>query len=79
MEDGTRTHLAASFVSGLVATFCGQPIDMVKTQMQNQSQANRLYTNSFACVYQIAKADGARSLWRGFLPRYVPPRPPCAC
>jgi solute carrier family 25 aspartate/glutamate transporter 12/13 len=65
-----------SFIKGLVAGLTGAfavyPIDVVKTQMQNQnSNVNKLYKNGFDCFQKLWKHGKFKSLYRGCTPQMI--------
>jgi len=64
-----------SFLSGLVAgaigAFVVYPIDVVKTQMQNQTPNNKLYSNGFDCWRQLWRQGGIKSFYRGCAPQMI--------
>jgi len=76
LKEGFPTHLAASLVSGLVATFFAAPIDFIKTRMQGQpidpkTGRGILYKNSLNCISKTIKNEGFFALWTGLLPHYL--------
>jgi len=76
LDDGFPTHLAASLVSGLIATFFAAPIDFIKTRMQGQpidpkTGRGLVYKNSINCVVQTIRKEGFFSLWTGLVPHYL--------
>ena len=48
------SEAAKSFISGgcggMAAVIVGQPMDMIKVQLQNQSVSNPMYTGTFDCA-----------------------------
>ena len=63
------SEAAKSFISGgcggMAAVVVGQPMDMIKVQLQNQSVKNPLYTGTFDCAKKMIAKDGFRGLYRG--------------
>jgi solute carrier family 25 carnitine/acylcarnitine transporter 20/29 len=55
----------AGLATGVVATFCVTPVEMVKCRLQAQTEAAKIYKNSFQCVKSIIKDSGVRGLYRG--------------
>ena len=64
-----------TFLTGLIAgsigAFAVYPIDVVKTQMQNQTSINKLYLNGFDCWKQLWKQGGIKSFYRGCIPQMI--------
>lgn len=64
-----------TFLTGLVAgsigAFAVYPIDVVKTQMQNQTSTNKLYSNGFDCWRQLWKQGGIKPFYRGCIPQMI--------
>jgi len=50
-------------LSGMIATCCVQPIDLIKTRMQLASSTQ--YKNSMDAFVSIAKAEGVKNLYKG--------------
>jgi solute carrier family 25 uncoupling protein 27 len=83
--DNVLTHTVASVMSGLIATICSCPADVVKTRMMNQnnirptllaatppkSPTSELYKNSLHCLTQTIKKEGFLALYKGFLPTWA--------
>jgi solute carrier family 25 oxoglutarate transporter 11 len=53
-----------SGLSGMIATCCVQPIDLVKTRMQLASGTTK-YKNSLDALLTIARTEGVRNLYKG--------------
>lgn len=68
-EDGLKCHVVSSMIAGLVATLATQPVDVVKTRIQNMKQGQNM--GVISCLAQIARTEGVPALWRGFLPAYA--------
>jgi len=76
IRDGFPTHLVASLLCGLVATFLASPIDFIKTNLQAQPIDPRTgkgvyYSSSFDCLIKTVKNEGILALWRGVWPHYL--------
>jgi len=60
---------AKSFISGgcggVASVIVGQPMDMIKVQLQNQSVTNPMYNGTFDCAKKMIAKDGFRGLYRG--------------
>ncbi|KAF5096875.1 hypothetical protein D0Z00_002612 [Geotrichum galactomycetum] len=59
----TKSHLASGFISGLTSSVLLQPLDLLKTRVQ-QSKSTTLTS-------AIRDIDSVRSLWRGTLPSAI--------
>lgn len=62
-EQKTRRHLVAGFVGGLTSAVCLQPLDLLKTRVQQSKD------NSISAVLKNISEIG--QLWRGTLPSAV--------
>ena len=49
MSDPVKSFLAGG-CGGMAAVVVGQPMDMIKVQLQNQSVTNPMYTGTFDCA-----------------------------
>ena len=71
LEDGFATHFMASFLAGLVASIVSNPIDVVKTRIQNMSVMPGClppYGGSIDCAIKTIQNEGALALYKGFVP-----------
>ena len=66
----TNTFLTG-LIAGSIGAFAVYPIDVVKTQMQNQTSINKLYLNGFDCWKQLWKQGGIKSFYRGCIPQMI--------
>ncbi|KAF9134638.1 hypothetical protein BGW39_006403 [Mortierella sp. 14UC] len=65
-------HLAAAANAGVVTATMTNPIWMVKTRMQLQSEGNkRIYRNSFHCTIEILRTEGLQGLYKGLSASYL--------
>jgi len=76
VSDGFPTHLVASLMCGLVATFFAAPIDFIKTRMQGQpidpvTRRGIIYRNSINCAVSTVRKEGFLALWTGLVPHYL--------
>ena len=63
-------NVAAGSLSGALAAWASNPIDLIKTRMQSKENPHR---SSAAVVRHILKEDGVRGLWAGTVPSTVGP------
>ena len=49
MSDPVKSFLAGG-CGGMATVVVGQPMDMIKVQLQNQSVTNPMYTGTFDCA-----------------------------
>lgn len=71
MDDGFATHFAASFLAGLVASIVSNPVDVVKTRIQNMKVLPGLpppYLGSLDCALKTIQGEGPFALYKGFVP-----------
>ncbi|XVF64877.1 hypothetical protein PTKIN_Ptkin09bG0202100 [Pterospermum kingtungense] len=69
--DGIGTHVAASFVAGVVAAVASTPVDVVKTRVMNMKVEDGrppLYKGAVDCLVKTVRREGFRALYKGFLP-----------
>lgn len=62
-QKSTKAHLASGFISGLTSSVLLQPLDLLKTRVQ-QSKATTLTS-------AIKDIDSMKALWRGTLPSAI--------
>ncbi|KAK9768149.1 hypothetical protein K7432_001443 [Basidiobolus ranarum] len=72
-KPSSTVHLAAGATSGLFSCVLLQPLDLLKTRMQQQQKISRtsgtVHSSSlFGTVKQIILKDGPTGLWRGTVP-----------
>ena len=61
-------NIAAGSLSGALAAWASNPIDLIKTRLQSKENPHRTST---AVVRSIVQTDGIRGLWRGTVPSTV--------
>lgn len=61
-------NIAAGSLSGALAAWASNPIDLIKTRLQSKENPHR---TSSAVVKSIVQTDGIRGLWRGTVPSTV--------
>lgn len=62
----TTIHLISGGTAGLVSAFTLQPLDLLKTRLQQQRRSNTGYQTSI--TKEIKKLANIKDLWRGVLP-----------
>ncbi|KAG0272035.1 hypothetical protein BGZ95_000092 [Linnemannia exigua] len=71
-KETALVHLAAAANAGVVTATMTNPIWMVKTRMQLQSEGNkRIYRNSFHCTMEILRTEGLAGLYKGLSASYL--------
>jgi solute carrier family 25 (mitochondrial 2-oxodicarboxylate transporter), member 21 len=63
----TNQKFAAGLVGGTLATLCNTPFDVVKTRIQNNVYVGWTLPGCF----HVAKREGVRALWKGFVPKVM--------
>lgn len=73
MEEGTRLHVVAAIISGIVATTCCNPPDVVKSRLMLERAAARGVASAgpLAIAGAIWREQGLRGFFRGWLPAYA--------
>ena len=61
-------NIAAGSLSGSLAAWASNPIDLIKTRLQSKENPHRTST---AVIRSIVKTDGIRGLWKGTVPSTV--------
>jgi len=70
-EKSFNAHIAASLMSGLIASLVSTPFDVIKTRIINQPSGSTLYKGPIDCVLQTIKSEGPAALYKGFVPTYL--------
>lgn len=74
-RDNIGAHAMASTFSGLLATIVSMPMDIAKTRLQNMKPASpgapAPYKGTADVLLKTVRAEGALSLWKGFVPYYL--------
>ncbi|CAK9780611.1 mitochondrial carrier [Cutaneotrichosporon oleaginosum] len=61
-------HLTSGALSGLTSAVCLQPLDLLKTRLQQGNTVGRKRHRLGAVVRQVVRDDGVTGLWRGTVP-----------
>ena len=67
-----RTAFCSSFLAGFFMTCTVAPFDRVRTKLMSQPTDQRIYSGLSDCLVKTVRTEGPLSLWRGFIPMYVP-------
>ena len=76
-SDGELFHglpllLVATLISSFCANIASNPLDVVKSRMQQQSKNSaRQYSSMVDCFLKIISEEGVAKLWAGFVPAFV--------
>lgn len=66
------TNFIAGTISGLIATVLNTPLDVVKSRIQNTLPGQtRLYRFTLPSLGIIAREEGWRALYKGFIPKVL--------
>jgi solute carrier family 25 (mitochondrial 2-oxodicarboxylate transporter), member 21 len=64
-----------NFVAGSIGGTCGTilntPFDVVKTRVQSQLTGPYKYNWAFPAIVKIAKEEGIKALYKGFVPKVL--------
>ncbi|CAG8534213.1 14059_t:CDS:1 [Acaulospora colombiana] len=66
-----RNNFIAGTIGGTVGTMLNTPFDVVKTRIQNDSGPVRKYNWTLPAVGIVAKEEGVRALYKGFIPKLL--------
>lgn len=73
-ESSVITHFSASLMAGFMATIASSPADVIKTRVMSQPVGpdgrGLHYSSTVDCLRKTVAAEGALSLWKGFLPNF---------
>ncbi|MES1907551.1 MAG: hypothetical protein MHM6MM_000650 [Cercozoa sp. M6MM] len=67
----SRTHLAASLISGFAVAIAMNPPDVVATRLYNQSSSSNRYNSVLDCMTKVYRAEGVRGFYKGFWGHYM--------
>lgn len=67
-RDNTTTHFSSSFIAAVVATALTQPVDVMKTRLQNAKPGE--FSSLAQCFWYTAKT-GPLGFFKGYIPAFV--------
>ena len=67
-EEDMRLHIVSSLFSGLAATICCTPADVIKSRLM---VSNPKYTGVYDCIRKTIAEEGILGMYRGFVPIYL--------
>lgn len=67
-RDNTTTHFSSSFIAAVVATALTQPVDVMKTRLQNAKPGE---FSSLAQCFSYTARKGPLAFFKGFIPAFV--------
>lgn len=73
-KDSSWIHLSAAVNAAVVTSTATNPIWLIKTRMQLQSNGGAkqpIYRNSFHCLQAVMKTEGVRGLYKGLTASYL--------
>ncbi|XP_001605289.1 mitochondrial 2-oxoglutarate/malate carrier protein-like isoform X1 [Nasonia vitripennis] len=70
VPEGVQLHFYASMLSGVITAFNSMPFDITKTRIQNRKSTDGKLPGMFGVMFDIARTEGFRALWKGFWPTY---------
>ncbi|XP_055693967.1 mitochondrial uncoupling protein Bmcp-like [Lutzomyia longipalpis] len=76
LGDTPANHFLASFIASLGSAVASTPLDVIRTRLMNQKRLTvafdglpaKIYTSSLDCAVQTVRTEGARALYKGFIP-----------
>ncbi|XP_060859538.1 mitochondrial 2-oxoglutarate/malate carrier protein-like [Metopolophium dirhodum] len=68
MEDGLKLHTVSSMISGIVYSVSSNPMDVLKTRIQQQKIINGKaeYSGIIEVASTLVKSEGVMALWKGW-------------
>lgn len=66
LRDGVAVHTLSACCSGLVASVCATPADVVKSRVMAGQASGVL-----SCVQKTVSEEGLWALWKGFFPNWA--------
>lgn len=75
MRDSTPLHILASLCGGFTGIVCNHPFDLVRNRLYNQPLTadgkGVLYDGVRDCMKKLAKTEGLKGFYRGFVAHYM--------
>jgi hypothetical protein len=69
LEEGVTVHMISSMFAGLMAATASSPMDVMKTQIQNESKSGGSNVLGRAFM-QVLRTEGVRGFFKGWLPNW---------
>ncbi|XP_016661888.1 mitochondrial 2-oxoglutarate/malate carrier protein-like isoform X2 [Acyrthosiphon pisum] len=68
MENGLKLHTVSSMISGIVYSVCSNPMDVLKTRIQQQKivDGKAEYSGIIEVATTLVKSEGVMALWKGW-------------
>ncbi|XP_025203359.1 mitochondrial 2-oxoglutarate/malate carrier protein-like [Melanaphis sacchari] len=68
MENGLKLHTVSSMISGIVYSICSNPMDVLKTRIQQQKivDGKAEYSGLVEVASTLVKTEGVTALWKGW-------------
>ncbi|KAJ9057116.1 Pyrimidine nucleotide transporter, mitochondrial [Entomophthora muscae] len=70
-QETSAVHLASAACAGTLTATLTNPIWVIRTRLQLQSEKARTYRNSLHCIYEILRQEGTRGLYKGLSASYL--------
>ncbi|KAI0221592.1 Pyrimidine nucleotide transporter, mitochondrial, partial [Massospora cicadina] len=70
-EENSMVHLTSAASAGILTATLTNPIWVIRTRLQLQSEMARTYRNSLHCIVEILRREGARGLYKGLSASYL--------
>ncbi|KAJ3302272.1 hypothetical protein HDV03_005211 [Kappamyces sp. JEL0829] len=71
-KEGTMlNNFVAGAIGGTVGTICNTPFDVVKSRVQSEIVAPYKYNWALPAIGKIVREEGAKSLYKGFVPKVL--------
>jgi len=69
-KESPLLHVAASLITGVVATTVAAPFDIIKTRCMADDAGLRLYKGAVDCAQQLVRKEGLLALYKGWWAAY---------
>ncbi|GMF09767.1 unnamed protein product [Phytophthora lilii] len=70
LEEGVTVHMISSMFAGLMAATASSPMDVMKTQIQNEAKSGGSNVLGRAFM-QVLRTEGVRGFFKGWLPNWL--------